>query len=84
MCPDVAAELGGGRVNQLVDVVLGVGQRGLILGEHTRVDVHDHDLVLTQQFLERKQSSLVLRNTIEEVEMGEECGHNGKQNEVDN
>ena len=68
--PDVAAELGGGRVYQFVDVVLGVSKRGLILGEHTRVDVHNHDLVLTQQFLERRQSSLVLRNAIEEVEMG--------------
>ena len=45
--PDVAAELSGGRVNQLMDVVLGVGQRGLVLGQHARVDVHDHDLVLT-------------------------------------
>ena len=54
--PDVAAELGRGRVDQLVDEVLGVCERWLVLRQHTSVDVHDHNLVFPQQFLkvERK------------------------------
>ena len=51
MGPDVAAELGRGRVDQLVDEVLGVGERGLVLGQHASVDVHNHNFVFPQQFL---------------------------------
>ena len=50
--PDVAPELGRSRVDQFVDEVLGVCERGLILGQHAGVDVHNDNLVFSQQFLE--------------------------------
>ena len=82
--PDVAPKLGRGRVDQFVDEVLGVCERGLVLGQHASVDVHNDNLVFPQQFLEveRKQS---LRHCHLPLMWGrEDCSLNGTENEVDN